>query len=795
MKRNSRSGRASQPRTANGAAEQNAPPAKARSRSRRGGLPDAIISALVARGTPISLEDLFEALSAVEVRHRRAIVKRLESMERAGQVVRNRRGEYGLAHKMDLVTGRVHAHRDGYGFLLPEEGTGDLFLSPPQMRALMHGDRIIARVVGVDQRGRREGALVEVLERGVVQVVGRFWREGDAAFVRPDHARLHQDVLVTPGDEGGAVHGDLVVVDITEPPRKQRPPLGKIVEVLGAQLAPGMAIEVALRTYAIPREFSAPALAEAAKLGEKLSNARRSGREDLRDLPLVTIDGADAMDFDDAVHCVPTPAGWRLTVAIADVSSYVVPGSALDQDAQTRGTSVYFPEHVVPMLPEGLSNGLCSLRPGEDRLCLACEMLIGQDGTIRRSRFTEAVMRSHARLTYDEVAAVLVGRDADARERLAPVVGHLEALHEVYGALRDARERRGALDLDSTESRLRFDDDGNVTAIETVLRNDAHRLIEECMVAANVAAARFLERHRVHALFRIHDGPNAEKLSDLRAMLKEFGLTLGGGLKPTPKDYAKLLERLSGKPEAPLIQVALLRSLTQAVYSPANTGHFGLGLDRYMHFTSPIRRYPDLLVHRAIRHVLSRRKPTAGALAAERARGAAKRTRRSPYPYQRDDLTKLGEHCSMTERRAEDATRDVVYRLKSEYLSGRVGEEFAGVVSGVAPYGVFVTLTDVDIAGLVHVSELGADYFHFDPVAQRLSGERSGRVFKAGDDLRVRVVRVEPEDRKIDLQLVGAGALAGRSSSPVDGDPEAGRSARRAGRRFGSSRGLRRRRR
>ena len=612
MKGNSHPGRVSRMSSRRGAAQPGASSAGGRSRGRRGGLSDAIISALVARGTPVGLEGLFAALEAVDLRHRRAIRKRLESMERAGRLVRNRRGEFGLAHKMDLVTGRVHAHRDGYGFLLPEEGTEDLFLSPPQMRALMHGDRIIARVVGIDPRGRREGALVEVLERGVVQVVGRFRCEGEAAFVRPDHARPLQDVLITPGDEMEAVHGDLVVVNITEPPQKQRPPLGRIVEVLGTGLAPGMMIDIALRTYGIPSDFSESASAAAAKLGEKVPRAKQAGREDLRPLPLVTIDGADARDFDDAVHCVPTPTGWRLTVAIADVSSYVTPGSALDQDAQARGTSVYFPEHVVPMLPEGLSNGLCSLRPGEDRLCLACEMLIGRDGSVRRSRFTEAVMRSHARLTYEEVAAVLVEKDAVTRERLAPLIEGLEALYEVYHVLRDARSMRGGLDLDSTESRLRFDADGKVAAIQAVLRNDAHRLIEECMIAANVAAARFLQRHRLNALFRIHDGPTSEKLSDLRAMLKEFGLTLGGGLKPTPKDYAKLLARLQGKPESPVVQVALLRSLTQAVYSPANTGHFGLALDRYMHFTSPIRRYPDLLVHRAIRHVLSKKNRAGG---------------------------------------------------------------------------------------------------------------------------------------------------------------------------------------
>ena len=730
-------------------------------RQANSGLADAIMEQLSVKGVPLELEDVFGLLDAEHMKRQRAVVKRRDALERSGQIVRNRSGQYGLARKMDLVTGTVQGHRDGYGFLIPDEGEGDLFLSPRRMRELMHGDRVIARVVGLDDRGRKEGAVVEVLERAVVRVVGRFWREGGTAFVRPEHVRMHQDVLIPAGKAGAARHGDMVVVDITEPPSRHHPPLGNVVEALGDGLAPGMETEVAIRTYEIPNEFSSAALAQAEGLSGGIPALTDDERKDIRSLPLVTIDGIDAKDFDDAVHCVATKSGWKLTVAIADVSAYVRAGDALDKDAQRRGTSVYFPQRVVPMLPEVLSNGLCSLRPHEDRLCLVCEMSIGRDGRIRRSRFFSGVMRSRARLTYDEVAKVLVDKDQRVRDRLGDLAAELDALFEVYKALRTAREARGALDLDSSESSLSFDAQGKVTAIVPLERNAAHCLIEECMIAANVATARFLERHRLISLFRIHDGPDKDKLADLRAMLRELGLTLGGGAEPRPVHYAALIDTVRGKPESPVVQLALLRSLTQAVYSPANAGHFGLGLQRYMHFTSPIRRYPDLVVHRAIKQAL---------------RGG----RRNIYPYGAGELEALGKHCSMTERRAEDATRDVVYRLKCEFLAEREGEVFSGVISGVTGFGLFVTLSGADVSGLVHVSALGSDYFHFDPASQQLRGEHSGKVFKLGDPLEVRVHSVSPQDRRIDLELVDSDRSRPYANRPRTSRRSHGRAGRRS---------------
>ena len=695
--------------------------------------PEDIIEALSKVRAPSSWSGLSEALGVDGPRDERALARNLDKMERTGQVVRNRRGQYGLAQKMDLVPGRVQAHRDSFGFLIPDNGESDLYLSQRQMRALLNGDRIVARVVGVDSRGRREGAVVEVLERSNTQIVGRFWQETGVAFVRPDHVRIHQDVLVPPGQEGSATHGEMVVVRITEQPTKHHQPVGEVEEVLGDRLAPGMEIDIALRAYDIPHEFPKAVLTAAKRCGREVPAALRDDRVDLRDLPLVTIDGLDAKDFDDAVHCAPTRSGWRLTVAIADVSSYVPPGSALDQEALRRGTSVYFPERVVPMLPEALSNGLCSLRPDEDRLCLVCEMLVARDGSITRSRFFAGLMRSHARLTYDEVAKVLVDRDAQTRARLSALVPHLEALYAAYDALRIGREERGALELDSTDSRFVFNLDGKVSQIVPVTRNDAHRIIEECMISANVATARFLERHRMPALFRVHDRPSPDKLSDLRALVGELGLKLDGGDNPSPKDYTALIAACAGRPESPIVQMAVLRSMKQAVYTPANLGHFGLALERYMHFTSPIRRYPDLLVHRAIKHVLAKAK-------------------RDTYPYDGAQMLMLGERTSMTERRAEDATRDVVHRLKCEFMLDRVGEDFDGVVSGVTAFGLFVSLEGIDVSGLVHISALGRDYFHFDSAANQLSGENTGTVYRCGDRLPVRVVRVDIDSRKIDLE-------------------------------------------
>jgi len=723
-----------------------------------------LLALLRERGRPLSIDEIAAELDIGE-EGREPLERRLRAMQRDGQIVENRRREYGLLGRMNLVRGRVIAHRDGYGFLVPEEaGTheGDLFITPREMRALMHGDRIVARVGEVDARGRQQLAVVEVLERNTSHVVGRFFMERGIAFVVPDNKRVHHEILVPPRARGGARDGQIVVVEITEQPTKHSQPVGRVVEVLGDHMAPGMEVDIAIRANDLPTEWPQAAVGEAARLPDGVPPEAAEGRLDLRELPLVTIDGADARDFDDAVYCERRARGWKLVVAIADVSSYVRPGTALDEEARRRGNSVYFPDRVVPMLPEALSNGLCSLNPEVDRLCLACEMLVSTGGRVTRARFHEAIMRSHARLTYDEVAAMVVERAPRARKRLARLVPHLDELHALYGALRRARERRGAIDFDTLETRIVFDAERKVERIEPLERNDAHRLIEECMVAANVAAADFLAGRKMPSLYRVHERPQAAKIEDLRVFLGELGLALGGGASPSAADYAELVARTADRPEAHLIQTVLLRSLAQAVYTPHNAGHFGLALERYTHFTSPIRRYPDLLVHRAIRHVL--------------AGGGAQ-----DFPYDVERLAGFGEHCSMTERRADEATRDALDWLKCEFMLDKVGSVFAGLVTGVTSFGLFVQLDDIYVDGLVHVSGLGNEYFHFDPKRHLLEGESSGVSYRLADRVTVRVARVDLDERKVDFELLGGEQRGRRPRAARAGGPYRGRRSRARG--------------
>ena len=673
-------------------------------------------------------------------------------MERDGQIIRNRRGDFGLTGRMDLVTGRVIGHRDGFGFLRPDDAGADLFLSPRQMRSLMHGDRAVVRVVRVDRDGRREGALVEVVERGVGKVVGRFRGESGVAFVRPHSSRIHHDVHVPPGADRDARDGDYVVARVTEPPTRRHPPIGVVEEVLGDRMLPGMEIDVAIRAWELPAAWPEAVEREAAALPSEVGEADVEGREDLRGLGFVTIDGEDARDFDDAVYCERTARGWRLMVAIADVSACVHPGTALDEEARLRGSSVYFPDRVIPMLPESISNGLCSLRPHEDRLCLGCEMIVTGAGRVHRSRFFEGVIRSRARLTYPEVSGALERGEPDARERLGAAAAMLETLRDAYVALRGAREDRGAIDFDMTEIRVVLGPDGRVVRLEPAARTVAHRIIEESMVAANVSAAKLLERHRLPTLFRVHEGPPPDKVKELRAFLDEFGLKLGGGEAPEPRHFAAVIERAAQRPDAHLIQTVMLRSLSQAAYAPGNVGHFGLAHRAYLHFTSPIRRYPDLVVHRAIRHALRRGRP-------------------GDFKPAREPLGVLGDHCSMTERRAEDATRDAIAWLKCEFMLDRLGEVFDATITGVAAFGVFVTLDGIFVEGLVHVSALGDDYFHFDPIRHRLNGEHSHRVFRLADRMRVRLTKVDLDERRVDFE------------------PEAREPGRGPARRWGTKRG------
>jgi ribonuclease R len=707
---------------------------------------EMILRVMAEQPGPLDLSALLDALSVHDPEDIDALTRRLKAMERDGQIVRNRRGGYLPVAESDLIRGRVIGHPDGFGFLKPDEGHEDLFLSPREMRVLMHGDRAVVRVVGVDRRGRKEVALVEVIERNNKQVVGRFFTERGIGFVVPDNKRLNQDILIPPESTGGATDGQIVMAAIIEQPNRCSQPIGKIVEVLGAHMAPGMEIDIAVRAHALPYEWPEGVIDEAARFPSQVTKDAIRGRVDLREIPLVTIDGETAMDFDDAVYCEPAGRGWRLLVAIADVSVYVLPGTALDEEARRRGTSVYFPGRVIPMLPETLSNGLCSLNPKVDRLCMVCEMRIDAHGRLRRSQFYEAVMRSAARLTYTEVASMVVERKMLIRRRHAKLVAHLDDLYALFKLLRKQRERRGAIDFDTVETQILFGPGRKIERIVPTERNDAHKLIEECMIAANVAAAEFLTKRKMPALYRVHEGPSAEKLADLRDFLGELGLTLSGGDDPAPDDYAKLMDKVAGRPDAHLIQTVLLRSLSQAVYTPDNQGHFGLALPAYAHFTSPIRRYPDLLVHRAIRHVLRKRKPAS-------------------FDLGHEGMVALGEHCSMTERRADEASRDVESWLKCEYMQDKVGDEFEGIISSVTAFGVFVELQEIYIEGLVHITSLPHDYYHFDPVGHRLSGERSGRQYRLGDRLRIKVVRVNLDDRKIDFEPLETGRARAKKPS------------------------------
>jgi ribonuclease R len=705
---------------------------------------DYILSTLAEIGSPTTLDELIERFQYTEMPDQaEALRRRLKAMERDGQLISNRKGAYLAVNQKDLIRGRVIGHADGFGFLVPDDGSEDLYIPAREMRTLLHGDRVVMQVSGIDRKGRRESSLVEILERANERVLGRFQQEHGISFVQPDNKRLHLDVLIPPDQTADARDGQMVKVELIRQPKGHRQPIGRVTEVLGDRMAPGMEIDLAINAHGIPVEWPEAATQAAERLGNRVPKTAKDERTDLRHLPLVTIDGEDAKDFDDAVYCEERAKGrgWKLWVAIADVSHYVQPSEPLDEEAQKRATSVYFPGRVIPMLPEALSNGLCSLNPRVDRLCLVCEMLVDTQGKIERSRFYDAVMRSHARLTYTEVSAIVEEQRASLRKRHQRLVPHLERLHQLYKALAQARRARGTIDFDTTETRIEFGPEQKIARIVPVERNDAHRLIEECMIAANICAARFLRRHRMPALYRVHEGPDSQKLEDLRKFLGELGLSLGGGEKPRAEDYAALLDTIRERPDFHLIQTVLLRSLTQAVYHPDNAGHFGLALENYTHFTSPIRRYPDLLVHRAIRHVIQGGKP-------------------ADYPYSKEDMVSLGDHCSVKERRADEATRDATDWLKCEYMLDKVGEEYQGLIVSVTSFGLFVRLDGVYVDGLVHISALDGDFYHFDPVGQRLHGARTGRVFRLADTMEVQVARVSVDDRKIDL--VPAGTQADR---------------------------------
>lgn len=705
-----------------------------------------ILAHLEKREKPASRDELAQELNLTDEEHLEALRRRLRAMERDGQLVFTRRQCYALPERLDLLRGKVIGHRDGYGFLRVEGQKDDLYLSAEQMKMCMHGDVILAQPLGADRRGRREARVVRVLEPRNNQIVGRYFTDAGAGFVVPDDSRLSFDILIPPEETLDARMGSVVVVELMQRPTRRTKAIGKVAEILGDNMGTGLAVDMALRTHEIPHSWPPEVEKQVSKLSEEVPEAAKQGRVDLRQLPLVTIDGEDARDFDDAVYCEKKRGGgWRLWVAIADVSYYVRPGTPLDDEAVQRGTSVYFPSQVVPMLPEVLSNGLCSLNPQVDRLCMVCEMTISASGKLTGYKHYEAVMNSHARLTYTKVWNILQG-NPELREQYAPLLKPLEELHSMYKVLEQAREARGGISFETEEAKFIFNAERRIERVERTVRNDAHKLIEECMILANIASARFVEKHQEPALFRDHDRPSDDSITSFRTVLNELGLSLPGGAKPEPIDYAELLTQIADRPDAEMLQTMLLRSMKQAVYDPENRGHFGLALQSYAHFTSPIRRYPDLLLHRAIKYLLAQ------------AEGEVKgiTTPTGGYHYEMAQMLQLGQHCSMTERRADEATRDVADWLKCDFMQDQVGNTFSGVISSVTGFGFFVRLNDLFIDGLVHVSTLDNDYYRFDPVGQRLIGESGGRTYRLGDAVEVRVDAVHLDERKIDFALISS---------------------------------------
>jgi ribonuclease R len=673
-----------------------------------------------------------------------ALRRRLNAMVRDGQLIRNRRQGYVPVNEEDLISGRVIAHADGFGFLVPDEGGEDIFLHGRQMKTLLHGDRAVVQVSGVDRRGRLEGAVIDVIERANSRIVGRLFVESGIAVVTPDNKRLTQDINVPLDQLGGANHGQIVIIEITQQPTFRHQSIGKVTDIIGDHMAPGMEIDIAMHAHNIPFLWPDEVKQQVEGMSDEVLAKDKKERVDIRHFPLVTIDGEDARDFDDAVYCEATDKGWKLYVAIADVSHYVERGSALDEEAYNRSTSVYFPERVIPMLPEILSNGLCSINPHVDRLCMVCEILFNQDGKMIRSSFFEGLMQSHQRLTYTEVSAMLEHGDTQLSEKYAAVLPHLKNLHGLYKVLSKQRKKRGAIDFETTETRIVFSDDRRIDCIVPTVRNEAHKLIEECMISANVAAARFLEKHKISGLYRVHESPKEDKMDKVIDFVKELGLHFGKGRgKKTAQDYAQLISSVKDRPDFHLIQTILLRSLSQAVYSPDNEGHFGLSLQSYAHFTSPIRRYPDLLVHRAIRHIVQGKKA-------------------SGFFYRHSDMVSLGEHCSANERRADEATRDAMSALKCEYMMDKVGETFEGVISSVTSFGIFVELQDIYVEGLVHITGLPKDYYQFEPVSHKLMGEHGGLVFQLGDTVTVDVAGVNLDERKIDFTLANIDGVSNK---------------------------------
>ena len=730
---------------------------------------EAILAELRTGNTPLLPAELAQRLG-VAADEMPGFDRRLAAMERDGQLMPNRRGVLLLANKLDFIAGRVVGHRDGYGFLVRDDRSAgpDIWLAPKEMLKVLHGDRVLVKPTGTDYRGKPEGTIVEVTERRTKRLVGRLLSERGVFVVVPEDQRIKHDILIPPGETKKAQPGQVVTVEIVEQPSRYTQPIGRIDEVLGEIDDPGMEIEIAVRKYDVPHIFSAAAAAEAVALPETVQPSDRAGRVDLTDVPFVTIDGEDARDYDDAVFCEPLDGrkkGWRLLVAIADVSHYVRVGTALDRDAFERSTSVYFPRRVIPMLPEKISNGLCSLVPHTDRLSLVCDMVVSLEGEVTAYQFYNAIIHSASRLTYNEVWGMLSSPNATAAPAKLANLPMLQQLYAVYHAFSASRQARGAIDFETVETYIVADAQGRIEEILPRTRNDAHKLIEECMLAANVCAADLMTRKKHDGLYRVHDGPTPEKLANLRAFLKTLGLSLAGGDDPHASDYAAVIARIKPRPDAALLQTMLLRSMQQAIYSPDNGGHFGLAYPAYAHFTSPIRRYPDLLVHRVLKaliantvyvpHLPDRDGDDSGHSHAPITRAAkTPPTEVGDRQHVHGIWEQFGLQCSANERRADEASRDVLAWLKCYFMREKVGEQFRGTVTGVAPFGVFVTLDGLFVEGLVHVSELGTDYFQFNEAMHELRGERTGQRFRLTDPVTVQVARVDLEARKIEFRLV-----------------------------------------
>ncbi|MDT3273958.1 ribonuclease R [Shewanella sp. SP2S2-4] len=718
-----------------------------------------IIDYLRSQKSPITRDSIAAALNIQEEEQLEALRRRLRAMERDGELVFTRGQSYGLPEKMDLIPGTVLGHREGFGFFKPDEGGDDLFISNRDMLMYFHGDKVLAQKAGTDRRGRREARLVRLIQPRSAAIVGRYHVDSGMAFVIADDKRITQEILVANEDRNGARQGDVVVVELTRRPGRFVKAAGKVTEVLGKQMAPGMEIEIALRNYDLPHTWSPVIEKKLRRIPDEVTDADKVGRVDLRHLPLVTIDGEDARDFDDAVYAEKKAGGgWRLWVAIADVSYYVRTDSALDTEARARGNSVYFPSQVIPMLPEKISNGLCSLNPHVDRLCMVAEMTVSAKGKLSGYKFYPAVMYSHARFTYTQVAEMLEGGPiAPEHEALFP---HLQCLQSLYLALDEQRAERGAIAFETMETQFIFNEQRKIDKIVPRGRNQAHKIIEECMILANVSAAKFVKKHKGEVLYRVHEAPSEQKLANFKEFLAERGLTMTGGLEPTPSDYQNVMLQIAERPDAELIQVMLLRSMRQAIYTPDNEGHFGLALEEYAHFTSPIRRYPDLVLHRVIRYLLAK----------ERGEATEKWTQDGGYHYQLDELDQLGEECSTTERRADEATRDVSDWLKCEFMQDHVGDTFEAVIASVTSFGLFVRLNELFIDGLVHISSLGSDYYQFDPMRQRLIGEHTGQVYQVGDPVTVKVAAVNLDDRQIDLVMLGDDGKGGKRKASASRD-------------------------